>query len=126
MAASSRLALVALALAAPSHAISDTPLDRDFCDSYWAGDAADCEAVRARVVANHSGSLPTLTLGDPSDPAMFFLHGWPDNGAEWANLFGAFCEEYFCVAPTLTNFHPDMPFELNRAALGLGAQAWEA
>ena len=103
-------------------AIPDTPLDRDFCGRYWAGAAASCAAVKARVVANHSTTLPTLALGHPSKPSMFFIHGWPDNSAEWANLFGEFCEDYYCVAPSLVNFHPDLPMVTDRAQLGLGAQ----
>merc|ERR1712048_700362 len=43
---------------------------------------------------------------------MFFIHGWPDTAAEWANQFEYFCDpkdgQYFCVAPTMTDFHPDI------------------
>jgi pimeloyl-ACP methyl ester carboxylesterase len=53
---------------------------------------------------------------------MYFIHGWPDNGAEWANLFAEFCSDYYCVSPTMTNFHPDIPFETDISKLGLGAQ----
>jgi len=114
--------MFALAISSLALVGGDTILKRDFCQKYWAGEASACAAVKARVVVNHSRVLPTLTLGDPGKPAMFFVHGWPDNGAEWANLFGAFCETYFCVAPTLTNFHPDLPFVSNRSELGLGAE----
>uniref|UniRef100_A0A7S4HQL9 AB hydrolase-1 domain-containing protein n=1 Tax=Odontella aurita TaxID=265563 RepID=A0A7S4HQL9_9STRA len=51
-------------------------------------------------------------MGDPSThPAMVFFHGWPDTSATWANYFAEFCGEdkrYFCVAPSLINFHPDL------------------
>jgi pimeloyl-ACP methyl ester carboxylesterase len=100
----------------------DTILERDFCQKYWAGDQEKCAAVKAKIVANHSRPLPTLELGDPAQPAMFFLHGWPDNGAEWANLFGAFGEDYFCVATTMTNFHPDLPMVTDRSQLAFGSE----
>jgi pimeloyl-ACP methyl ester carboxylesterase len=44
---------------------------------------------------------------------MFFVHGWPDSGAEFAAQFGHFCfgpdAKYHCVAATWQNFHPDLP-----------------
>merc|ERR1712154_524982 len=56
-------------------------------------------------------TLPTLELGDPSLPAMFFIHGWPDSAAQWAAMFAHFCASgrFHCVAPTWTNYHPDLP-----------------
>lgn len=90
----------------------DTLLDNDFCKIYYRG-SGDCEQLRRLVRANHSRSLPTLELGDPSKPPMLFFHGWPDTGALWANQFEYFCApphgKYFCVAATITNFHPDLP-----------------
>eukprot|EP00419_Tripos_fusus_P029887 CAMPEP_0172717660 /NCGR_PEP_ID=MMETSP1074-20121228/72079_1 /TAXON_ID=2916 /ORGANISM="Ceratium fusus, Strain PA161109" /LENGTH=261 /DNA_ID=CAMNT_0013542649 /DNA_START=274 /DNA_END=1059 /DNA_ORIENTATION=+ len=60
-----------------------------------------------------SRPLPTLELGRPSAPAMFFVHGYPDSGAEFAAQFAKFCygakAKYRCVAVTLQNFHPDLP-----------------
>ena len=99
------LLMLMLACGAAARA-RDTPLDRDFCGRYWAASAAQCDAVRAKVAVNHSTQLPILTLGDPAMPAMFFVHGWPDNAAEWANLFGSLCVDHFCVAPTLTKCVP--------------------
>jgi hypothetical protein len=36
------------------------------------------DQVRAAVVSDLTGPLPTLSLGDPAKPALFFVHGWPD------------------------------------------------
>eukprot|EP00927_Polykrikos_kofoidii_P038348 TRINITY_DN32693_c0_g1_i1.p1 TRINITY_DN32693_c0_g1~~TRINITY_DN32693_c0_g1_i1.p1 ORF type:complete len:358 (-),score=43.44 TRINITY_DN32693_c0_g1_i1:354-1334(-) len=83
----------------------------DFCEAYYSGHG-DCSALASAVVANHSRALPTLELGDPSRPAMLFLHGWPDDGAMWANQFEFFCGpagSFFCVAPTWWNCHPQFP-----------------
>merc|ERR1712216_101657 len=89
----------------------DVILEEDFCQVYYSG-PGDCAALASSVVANHSRTLPTLELGDPSQPAMFFLHGWPDDAALWANQFEAFCGPtggFFCVAPTWWNYHPQFP-----------------
>jgi len=43
---------------------------------------------------------------------MVFIHGWPDTSALWANQFAELCgedKEYFCVAPSWIDFHPDYP-----------------
>ena len=83
------------------------------CTWYYYDGDGDCPALRAQVVANHSRALPTLQLGNPAHPPMFFLHGWPDSAAVYANQFEHFCAPphgtYFCVAPTWFDFHPDVP-----------------
>lgn len=93
-------------------AIKDTILEEDFCPMYYWG-SGDCDALKAQVRFNHSRPAPTLEMGDPSTPAMFFFHGWPDTAALWVNQFEYFCApphgKYFCVAPTWMNFHPDFP-----------------
>lgn len=43
---------------------------------------------------------------------MVFIHGWPDTSALWVNQFAEFCgdeKEYFCVAPSWIDYHPDLP-----------------
>ena len=43
---------------------------------------------------------------------MVFIHGWPDTSALWVNQFAEFCgdeNEYFCVAPSWIDYHPDLP-----------------
>ena len=71
--------------------VADTLLTSYFCQNYYQSGRGDCEALRARVVANHSRSVPTLELGDPTMPALVFIHGWPDSSALWANQFESFC-----------------------------------
>ena len=96
----------------PDAPVRDSLLAEQFCQVYYDGDG-DCPALRAQVVANHSRALPTLQLGNPAHPPMFFLHGWPDSAAVYANQFEHFCAPphgtYFCVAPTWFDFHPDVP-----------------
>ena len=102
----------AVGVAVPVSTTVDTPLRDTFCQDYWALDSS-CEQVRSEVVANHSSPAPTLSLGDPGNPALVFLHGWPDTAAMWANQFAAFCAgpeaTYYCLATTMTDFHPDFP-----------------
>ena len=74
---------------------------------------------------DHQRPLPTLELGDPSKPAILFLHDFSDNGAAWANLFGAFCGDngaYFCIATTASNVHPDLPVVTDLSHLGFGEE----
>ena len=122
-------------LAAGANA-SDTVLDTEFCDTYYSLGAAkepgfpDCDVVKASVKSelntDSSDLLPTLSLGmeNTSKPAIFFIHGYPDNAAEWAAQFATFCHgpsaKYRCLAPTWGDMHPDVPNspanELNFAA----------
>lgn len=102
-------------------ASSDTILREQFCQIYYQGAPTACTRLRDRVIANHSRALPTLELGDPAKPPMFFIHGWPDTAGMWANQFEKFCDgpdaEYFCVAATWFNFHADVPAITNRSQL---------
>eukprot|EP00485_Elphidium_margaritaceum_P002292 CAMPEP_0202686244 /NCGR_PEP_ID=MMETSP1385-20130828/2054_1 /ASSEMBLY_ACC=CAM_ASM_000861 /TAXON_ID=933848 /ORGANISM="Elphidium margaritaceum" /LENGTH=406 /DNA_ID=CAMNT_0049340777 /DNA_START=123 /DNA_END=1346 /DNA_ORIENTATION=+ len=94
---------------------ADTVLDEQFCQVIYSQGLGDdgCPAVRANVRSEVRGDgTPTLEMGDPSNPALVFFHGWPDTSALWANQFARFCGEdgnYFCVAPSLQDCHPDFP-----------------
>lgn len=98
-------------------AAGDTLLTEYFCGLYYPADAAaaglpPCENVRDAVRSEMGPVLPTLSLGDPAKPALFFVHGWPDSAAEFAAQFGGLCfgpdAKYYCVAATWQNFHPDL------------------
>ena len=92
-----------------------TILNEEFCQVYYILDDGKCESLRASIrseIRGESGT-PTLELGDPSaKPVLFFLHGWPDTYAMWANQFAHFCGEdgeYACVAASMMNYNPDVP-----------------
>jgi len=98
----------------------DTLLTEYFCGVYYPKEPAPlglppCKEVRDAVKSEMGadGLLPTLSLGDPAKPALFFVHGWPDSAAEFAAQFGGLCfgpaAKYRCVAATWQNFHPDLP-----------------
>eukprot|EP01051_Picozoa_sp_SAG22_P009483 SAG22_NODE_794_length_7157_cov_3.169453_5_plen_326_part_00 len=115
------LLLLLLTAARSAHgSTGDTLLDKYFCGIYYPTGAAAakaglpaCEAVKAAVTSVLTTPLPTLSLGDPAKPALFFVHGWPDSAAEFAAQFGGLCygpaARYRCVAATWQNFHPDLP-----------------
>jgi pimeloyl-ACP methyl ester carboxylesterase len=89
-------------------------LDEQFCQVYYTLPSGECSELRSRVRSEVRGNgTPTLELGNKdTQPAMVFLHGWPDTSAVWANQFAEFCgedNEYFCVAPSWIDFHPDYP-----------------
>ena len=77
----------AVALPSPASLSNDTLLADQFCQLYYpkpdVGGFPPCEQVRDKIVSDLSGPLPTLSLGDPSKPGLFFIHGWPDSAAEW-------------------------------------------
>lgn len=105
-------------------AAADTVLDEQFCQVYYTlpeeNGGENCTSLRSSIRSEIRGgapgssvTTPTLELGNPeTQPAMVFLHGWPDTSAIWANQFAAFCGEnktYFCVAPSWIDYHPDQP-----------------
>lgn len=104
---------LALTLSAVA-AAGDTLLDEQFCQHYYTLGDGKCPEVRSKVRSEVRGNgTPTLEMGDrETQPAMVFLHGWPDTSAIWANQFAEFCGDYgghFCVAPSWIDFHPDFP-----------------
>jgi len=100
---------------AAAAATGNTLLDEQFCQVYYTLNDKDCSALRSRVRSEVRGKhykTPTLEMGDPkTQPAMVFLHGWPDTAAIWANQFAEFCgdDKYYCVAPSWIDYHPDYP-----------------
>ncbi|MCR9127452.1 MAG: alpha/beta hydrolase [Rhodobacteraceae bacterium] len=37
--------------------------------------------------------------GDPANPPLLMLHGFPEYGAAWADLASHLCDRFYCVAP---------------------------
>jgi len=62
-------------------------------------------------VTIEDGPLITASVGDPSDPLVVFIHGWPDNAALWVNQFMALADHYHCVAVQLPNYLDALPTE---------------
>ncbi|MFI8089493.1 alpha/beta fold hydrolase [Streptomyces sp. NPDC086080] len=75
---------------------------------------ADSLEVRAQDIQAGGHRLRVHTCGDPSKPAILFVHGsGPGAGAlsNWAHLMPSFAEDHYCVAPDVLGFgdseHPD-------------------
>jgi pimeloyl-ACP methyl ester carboxylesterase len=55
--------------------------------------------------AQHRIALPTgveldvWTAGDPANPPIIFLHGFPDSHRTWRHQMAGLADQYFCIAP---------------------------
>lgn len=43
--------------------------------------------------------LDVFTAGNPANPAMIFLHGFPESHRTWRHQIAAFSGDYYCIAP---------------------------
>jgi pimeloyl-ACP methyl ester carboxylesterase len=43
--------------------------------------------------------LDVWTQGDPANPAMIFLHGFPESHRTWRHQIAALSGDYYCIAP---------------------------
>ncbi len=43
--------------------------------------------------------LDVFTAGDPVNPALIFLHGFPESHRTWRYQMGALSDDYYCIAP---------------------------
>jgi pimeloyl-ACP methyl ester carboxylesterase len=44
-------------------------------------------------------TLDVYTAGDPSNPAIIFLHGFPESHRTWRHQVAAFSDRFYCIAP---------------------------
>ena len=44
-------------------------------------------------------SLDVWTAGDPGNPAIIFLHGFPESHRTWRHQMAALSDQYYCIAP---------------------------
>jgi len=60
---------------------------------------------------------PLLTLGNPKNPPLVFLHGFLGSGKSWLEIARPFSENYFCALPDLpghgNNIHLNINSPLN-------------
>jgi len=54
-----------------------------------------------------AGCMEVTVQGNPDQPLLFFIHGWPDNASLWRKQFAALSGKYYCIAVTLPNFGPE-------------------
>jgi len=54
---------------------------------------------KQRIALPTGVELDVFTAGDPSNPPMIFLHGFPESHRTWRHQMAEFSHDYFCVAP---------------------------
>ncbi len=52
-----------------------------------------------RVYLSTGVELDCCVIGDPSNPAIIFLHGFPESHRTWRHQLLALSENYYCIAP---------------------------
>jgi pimeloyl-ACP methyl ester carboxylesterase len=61
--------------------------------------------TRMTELSHHRLSLSTgiemdaYTAGDPSNPAIIFLHGFPESHRTWRHQIAVFSDRFYCIAP---------------------------
>ena len=43
--------------------------------------------------------MDAFTAGDPADPAIIFLHGFPESHRTWRHQVAHFSDRFYCIAP---------------------------
>ncbi len=43
--------------------------------------------------------MDAFTAGDPANPAIIFLHGFPESHRTWRHQIAVFSDRYYCIAP---------------------------
>ncbi|HMS20864.1 alpha/beta hydrolase [uncultured Sphingorhabdus sp.] len=52
-----------------------------------------------RVYLSTDVELDCCVIGEPSNPAIIFLHGFPESHRTWRHQLLALSENYYCIAP---------------------------
>lgn len=61
--------------------------------------------IKAREIKIGDLEFDCLTSGEPKDPLVLFLHGWPESSYMWKRLMTELSERrFYCVAPDLRGF----------------------
>lgn len=57
------------------------------------------EAQQKRLALATGVELDVWTTGDPANPPIIFLHGFPESHRTWRHQMAALSDRYFCIAP---------------------------
>ena len=55
--------------------------------------------LRQELISISDVTLNVRLQGEPANPMMLFLHGFPEHSGMWARLMGPLSDRFFCVAP---------------------------
>ncbi len=54
---------------------------------------------KQRIALPTGVELDVWTAGDPSNPPIIFLHGFPESHRTWRHQMAALSDDYYCIAP---------------------------
>ncbi len=52
-----------------------------------------------RITLSTGVELDVWLAGDPANPALIFLHGFPESHRTWRHQIAAFKDDFYCIAP---------------------------
>ncbi len=55
--------------------------------------------TQSRLTLSTSIEMDVWIEGDPTNPAIIFLHGFPESHRTWRRQVAAFSDRYYCIAP---------------------------
>jgi pimeloyl-ACP methyl ester carboxylesterase len=75
-------------------------------------------ALRHRRIASGNIHLHAVECGDPRQPLLLFLHGFPESWTSWRPMLAAFGNDYYCVALDNRGFgDSDKPTDVDAYAM---------
>ena len=57
------------------------------------------ELSHQRLSLSTDIEMDAYTAGDPTHPAIIFLHGFPESHRTWRHQIAAFSDRFYCIAP---------------------------
>ena len=57
------------------------------------------ELTHRRVSLSTGIEMDAYTAGDPANPAIIFLHGFPESHRTWRHQMAHFSDRFYCIAP---------------------------
>lgn len=57
------------------------------------------EAAHHRIALSTGVALDVWTAGNPANPPIIFLHGFPESRRTWRHQMAVLSDRYYCVAP---------------------------
>jgi pimeloyl-ACP methyl ester carboxylesterase len=61
--------------------------------------AGGVSITQSRLSLSTGIELGVWTAGDPANPPIIFLHGFPESHRTWAHQMAALSDRYWCIAP---------------------------
>lgn len=72
-----------------------------------------------RVALSTGVELDVWTAGDPTNPPIIFLHGFPESHRTWRHQMAALSDRYWCIAPDQRGYaRSSKPAEISDYSIG--------